>query len=285
MKVPIDELGRELQKNMDRQARAFQRTMVRTVNRAAGMAQDKLLAAFKRDFRAPVGFTTSPRGYKLSLARMGDEEPPSKFTIKQAQSDFLRFPIEGGERTPGDAGTSDKYVLKPTRHAKLTASGALQRFFTREVVGKFGKDKGLRGGGGGYAGFIGKGTDRVRAAPASSTRRMRPATSRTSSGNGRCCASATPPRRTGSGSPSRTTSPSRPYIAARTAPRTSRRSPRTATAGRNGSTGTAAGCPRTALRGWSTPRRTSGCRSRRRRARSAPRNSWRTGRRTTASPA
>lgn len=98
-----------------------------------------------------MAFITNTSGYKLTLARKSQPEPQSELTMKQAQSDALRWTIEGGDRHPGDKATSSKHALKPTGYAKMTASGALQRFFTKELVGEI-KNQGLHGGGGLYFG-------------------------------------------------------------------------------------------------------------------------------------
>jgi len=147
MKVEMKDLGSAARKNTNAQADALKRAAIRTLTRAAGQAQDKLLAAEKKIFRAPVPFTTNTQGYRITPARRGPGDPQSKFTIKQQQSDYLRFPIEGGVRTPGDAGTSDKFVFKPTRHAALTPSGSLQRFYTKQLVSESKRKRPIRGGG------------------------------------------------------------------------------------------------------------------------------------------
>ena len=147
MRVEAKDLGKAVRTNTQAQADALRRAAVRSLTRAAGMAQDKLIEAEKRKFKAPVAFTTNSRGYRLTPARRAHSDPQSKFTIKQKQSDYLRFAIEGGTRTPGEVGTSDKFVWKPTRFAAMTASGALQRYYTKQLVSESKRKRPIRGGG------------------------------------------------------------------------------------------------------------------------------------------
>jgi hypothetical protein len=152
MIVDAKDLGSAVTSNTKAQADALKRAAVRTLTRAAGMAQDKLIEAEKRVFKAPVPFTTNTSGYRLYPARASQPDPESKFSIKQRQSDYLRFPIEGGERKPGDAGAWGNvdgrgFVFKPTENSDRTASGALVRFFTRRLAKEAGRKKARRGGG------------------------------------------------------------------------------------------------------------------------------------------
>lgn len=148
MKVDAKNLGKALNANTKAQADALKRAAVRTLTRAAGMAQDMLIAEEKKKFKAPVPFTTNTQGYRITPARQSSAgEPQSKFGAKAKQSAYLRFTIEGGVREPGDAGTSDKFVFKPTKYAKLTASGALQRYYTKQLVTEANRKRPIRGGG------------------------------------------------------------------------------------------------------------------------------------------
>jgi hypothetical protein len=97
----------------------------------------------------------------MTLARMTMDVPEAKFGAKQKQSDFLIFPIAEGERRLGDAGSSDKWIFQPTRFGKNTASGALQRYYTRELVKESGKSVIVRGGGGVFFGALGGDADDV----------------------------------------------------------------------------------------------------------------------------
>lgn len=145
--VRIEHLGKAVYQNTNAQVQTLVRAAERTLNRIPGIAQDTLIATEKQVFKAPVPFTTGTQGYAQKLARAGDAEPKSTFIIKPKQSAYLEFPIEGGGRLPGDAGTSEHYVWKPTQHSRDTASGALQRFFTKQLVSESKKKRPVRGGG------------------------------------------------------------------------------------------------------------------------------------------
>lgn len=75
MKVEVKNLGSAVRKNTEAQADALKRAAIRTLTRAAGQAQDKLLAAEKKIFRAPVPFTTNTQGYRITPARKGPSDP------------------------------------------------------------------------------------------------------------------------------------------------------------------------------------------------------------------
>lgn len=146
IKADTASLGKAISANSERQAQALKRAAIRTLTRAAGIAQDTFIAEEKSTFRAPVDFTTNPRGFRITPARKTDD-PQSKFGIKPKQASFLKFAIDGGERQPGDAGTSTNYVWKPTKGSRKTAAGSLVRYFTKQTRAEAKLKRPIRGGG------------------------------------------------------------------------------------------------------------------------------------------
>ncbi len=62
MKVALEDPGRAVEKELERQARAYKRAVACSLIRAPGLMQDKLVAEFNSTFRAPVPFTTNRSG-------------------------------------------------------------------------------------------------------------------------------------------------------------------------------------------------------------------------------
>jgi hypothetical protein len=133
--------------NTKKQAAAMLRAAARTLTRAAGMAQDALITEEKRDFRAPVTFTTDTRGYRLVPAKPNDTSPKSQFIVLPMQARYLIFTFEQLVRHAGDAGTSHSFVWTPTTDGQKTASGALPRNYTRSLISRKTKGKHVTGGG------------------------------------------------------------------------------------------------------------------------------------------
>jgi hypothetical protein len=98
--------------NTKRQAAATLRAAARTLTRAAAMAQDALITEEKKDFRAPVAFTTNTHGYRLVPAK--PKNLISKMTVREPQARYLRFTFEQLVRNPGDPGTSRSNIWVAT---------------------------------------------------------------------------------------------------------------------------------------------------------------------------
>ena len=155
--------GDQIKARMKAIADANRKAAARTLTRAAGMAQDSLIAEEKKTYRDASAFTTNTRGYRLVPAKPNDSNPKSQFIVLPMQARYLIYTFEQLVRHPGDAGTSHSFVFTPTIDGQKTASGALPRNYTKSLVTRknakrskvgdgifFGKIKGGRTGDTGF---------------------------------------------------------------------------------------------------------------------------------------
>jgi hypothetical protein len=133
---------------------ALVRAASRTLTRAAGMAQDQLIAAEKAEFKSPAAFTINTRGYRIVPAKPTNK-PVAQFIILAQQAKYLRFTFEPeSTRTPGDAGTSNSYVWQPTKAGDKTPSGSLPKGYTKSLIALMKTRKRKLTGGGVFFGTI-----------------------------------------------------------------------------------------------------------------------------------
>jgi hypothetical protein len=131
--IEIDD--REFIRAFRAQALAVRNVALDTLTYAANKARQGFVDAAKADLDNPVAFTTNKSGY---LVRPAKNTPEAAFLAKDRQAAYLQYVVGGGERHPGDPGTSPNYAWLPTRGGPRSRAGGLPHKATEKMAAQSG---------------------------------------------------------------------------------------------------------------------------------------------------
>jgi hypothetical protein len=129
--------GKQAQAVVELQIKALRAGAARTLTRAAGIAQDTLIAEEKATFRAASSFMTMSQGFRIETAKTSQTDMFSVFRAKEKQAAILDFAITGGVRTAGDPGVGKAgFAYVPTAASQKTAAAGLEVGFSKRIVAR-----------------------------------------------------------------------------------------------------------------------------------------------------
>jgi hypothetical protein len=127
-----------LQKEMNRVASAIDRAGARTVKAMSLNAKDRTLAQV-RQFDKPTPYMLRSGAYQAGQPVVTSKGVVSTFAIAPDQSAVLQREISGGDRKPGEAGTTDTHMWVPAttdNPASVNRFGGVPKGYSRRLAAK-----------------------------------------------------------------------------------------------------------------------------------------------------